>query len=446
MDKRKLKQINKLEDRLSGKSRKSVYMIESMITRFVYGLVSYLISVGLFIALLPVNAVISAFLYIRQLLTGKSVYIEKEVFGVYGKPLKVKYYNLENDKLNKFSLIFYVLTGDIDLVGVSIREYSKEERELGEAYLLDNSPGLISLWYIRQASRTAYEGRFSTEWEFTYKRNPIYDLLLLLKGLPALLYSGKNSDFNSKVNLIGIEFDNKTMDQAVEDIDKAIETENAITIYYVNPDCFNRMYNDRDYYNIIKSNKIVYPDGIGVHIACKMLGNPLKENINGTDMFPYIRDLAIKKEYRIYLLGGKPGVAEQMKDKLKEDYPEIKICGTADGYFDRSQSNEVVERINESKADILFVAFGAPLQEKWINEHRNIIKADVVLGVGGLFDFYSERIERAPRWMREIGMEWSYRLYKEPVRMWRRYIIGNPLFLFRVLDWKYRMRGRNGSR
>ncbi len=446
MDKRKLRQINKLENRLKGKSRKSAYVIESMLIKFVYGLISYLISIGLFFIFLPVNAVILVLLYLRESLTGKSVFTEKTVFGIHGKPLKVKYYNIVNDKLNKLSLIYYVLTGEIDLVGVSIREYSSEERQLGESYLLDSNPGLISLWFIRQASRTAYEGRFNTEWEFTYKRNPVYDLMLLLKGLPALLYSGGNSEFEQKVNLIGIDFDNKTMNQAVEDIDKAVKTDKKITIYYVNPDCFNKMYSDKDYYSIIKNNDIVYPDGIGVHIACKMLGTPLKENINGTDMFPYIRDLAIENSYRIYLLGGKPGVADQMKRKLESDFPGLNICGTADGYFDRSHSREIVTAINESKAEILFVAFGAPLQEKWINDYRDKINANVVLGVGGLFDFYSERIERAPRWLREIGMEWSYRLYKEPGRMWRRYIIGNPLFLLRVLDWKHRMRGRDGSR
>ena len=436
-------QINELEQRLSGKSKKSVYLLESMLIKFVYGLVSYLIALGMFIVLSPLIVIVYIFLKMRNIVLGKPAFVEKRIFGIHGKPLDVKYFNIANEKLGKLSLLYYVLTGKIDLVGVSIKEYSNEERNLGEAYLLNNSPGLISLWFVRQASRTAYEGRFDTEWEYTYKRNPLYDLLLFLKGLPAILYAGSDSDFDDKVNLIGIEFDNKTMDHAVEDVDKAVKEDNRITVYYVNPDCFNKMYEDKDYYKIIRDNEIVYPDGIGVHIACKILGTPLKENINGTDMFPYIRDLAIREGYNIFLLGGKPGVAETMKLKLEKDFPVIRICGTADGYFDRSHSNEIVNKINESKADILFVAFGAPLQEKWIRKYRNKIEANVTLGVGGLFDFYSERIERAPRWIREIGMEWSYRLYKEPGRMWRRYIIGNPLFLFRVLKWKYMMRGKD---
>ncbi|NTV93680.1 MAG: WecB/TagA/CpsF family glycosyltransferase, partial [Chlorobiaceae bacterium] len=108
-----------------------------------------------------------------------------------------------------------------------------------------------------------------------------------------------------------------------------------------------------------------------------------------------------------------------------------------DGYFDhRSESDAVIGKINSSGAAILLVAFGAPLQEIWIAEHRQKLLPRVLMGVGGLFDFYSGTIRRAPRWMREIGFEWVYRIFQEPARMWRRYVIGNPLFLYRVMKWK----------
>ena len=126
-----------------------------------------------------------------------------------------------------------------------------------------------------------------------------------------------------------------------------------------------------------------------------------------------------------------------MKKKLEEKYPYLNIVGTKSGYFDwASDSPGIVNEINDSKANILLVAFGVPLQEKWIDENINKLNSQVIMGVGGLFDFYSGQMKRAPKWMREVGMEWLFRLIKEPKRMWKRYIIGNPLFIYRVYKWK----------
>ena len=113
------------------------------------------------------------------------------------------------------------------------------------------------------------------------------------------------------------------------------------------------------------------------------------------------------------------------------------MAGTAHGYFNhRTESDTVIKEINNSGATILLAGFGAPLQEKWISRHRHELKPLVLMGVGGLFDFYSGTISRAPDWIREIGFEWAFRMLQEPGRMWRRYVVGNPLFLYRVMKWK----------
>jgi N-acetylglucosaminyldiphosphoundecaprenol N-acetyl-beta-D-mannosaminyltransferase len=117
---------------------------------------------------------------------------------------------------------------------------------------------------------------------------------------------------------------------------------------------------------------------------------------------------------------------------MLERYPQLKIAGARDGYFSPEEEEGVVDAINGSGARILLVAFGAPRQELWLARWRDRLLAPVSMGVGGLFDFYSGRIPRAPLWMREMGLEWVYRLMQEPGRMWRRYVIGNPLFLYRV--------------
>jgi len=154
-------------------------------------------------------------------------------------------------------------------------------------------------------------------------------------------------------------------------------------------------------------------------------------------MLPHLCGLSVAKGYRIYLLGAQEGVAEAMKTNLEHRYPGVKICGFRNGYFDwDTEVTRIVEDINLAQPDILLVAFGAPYQEKFIVRFGSQIHAPVQMGVGGLFDFYSERIARAPKWMRLIGMEWVFRLLQEPKRMWKRYILGNPLFLYRVFRWK----------
>jgi len=134
----------------------------------------------------------------------------------------------------------------------------------------------------------------------------------------------------------------------------------------------------------------------------------------------------------LFLLGARPGVAAAAAQSMRQRYPALRIAGTRDGYFDAAEEPAVIEQINASGADILLVAFGAPRQDLWLHQHRDVLAPPVRMGVGGLFDFYSGRIPRAPEWMREIGLEWAYGLLQEPGRMWRRYVIGNPLFLYRV--------------
>jgi N-acetylglucosaminyldiphosphoundecaprenol N-acetyl-beta-D-mannosaminyltransferase len=115
----------------------------------------------------------------------------------------------------------------------------------------------------------------------------------------------------------------------------------------------------------------------------------------------------------------------------------VTIAGTHHGYFNHATESEgIVDLVNRSSADILLVAFGVPLQEKWIAANHSRLQTSVCMGVGGLFDFYSGNTRRAPRWLRELGLEWVYRILQEPGRMWQRYVVGNPLFLYRVLVWR----------
>jgi len=180
------------------------------------------------------------------------------------------------------------------------------------------------------------------------------------------------------------------------------------------------------------SHAIVFNDGIGVNIASRLLfGKWFPENLNGTDFMPdYLRHT--KHPLRIYFLGSKPGVAERAAEFLMEIDSRHVLAGCHHGYFGREQTPRVVDQIRRSKADILLVAMGDPMQELWLEDHLAETGCRIGFAVGGLFDFMAKEVPRAPLWMRSLGLEWFYRMMREPRRLWRRYLIGMPIFLLRV--------------
>jgi N-acetylglucosaminyldiphosphoundecaprenol N-acetyl-beta-D-mannosaminyltransferase len=175
-------------------------------------------------------------------------------------------------------------------------------------------------------------------------------------------------------------------------------------------------------------------------LAGKILGKEIAQNLCGTDMFPRLCERISGKDTRLFLLGARPEVVEGVVRWINDHYPRVKVCGYQHGYFQPNEESDIIKRIKDSNSDLLLVAFGVPKQDMWINQHLQETGAKVAMGVGGLFDFYSGRIPRSPLWMREIGMEWLYRLIQEPGRMWKRYLIGNGLFLWRVLKERFSRR------
>ncbi len=204
-------------------------------------------------------------------------------------------------------------------------------------------------------------------------------------------------------------------------------------IAFINADCINKAASDTEYRNALGRMDALLPDGSGLALAAAMQGARFEDNLNGTDLFPVLCEDASRLGKSIYLLGAKPGVAEDAANNAIQSFPELKIAGTAHGYFDRSDEDAVVRRINESGADIVLVALGAPAQEAFIARHAAALSPSLVMGVGGLFDFVAGRIPRAPEAVRSIGMEWLWRLGCEPRRMARRYLIGNPVFIARAV-------------
>ncbi len=371
----------------------------------------------------------------RYLLKGTPVVSRRTIDGC-GRPMAVSVFNLAGS-LRNLPLFLHLMTGRLALVGIPITDWEARPVTPMQGYIRQVRPGICSLWSIRRASRIAHEGQENIEWEYVFKKGVLYDLLLLLRGIPSLVYGAGSHPLPDVLRLLDLDIANLSMTEAMERLALAASGDRPCSVFFVNPDCINKMATDRDYFHILTHADYVFPDGIGLTLAGKLLKTPLKENINGTDMLPFLCRMAASRGHSIFLLGGRPGVAARAAQRLVEQY-QVTIAGTAHGYFDHDKdSPQVIDQINRSGATILLTGMGAPVQEKWITHHRAVLSPKILMGVGGLFDFYSGSIKRAPVWMRETGLEWVYRILQEPGRMWRRYVIGNPLFLYRVVKWRY---------
>lgn len=215
-------------------------------------------------------------------------------------------------------------------------------------------------------------------------------------------------------------------------IGKAVE-KNKTTLNFVNAHCLNICEHDNNYFRVLERSGMLFPDGSGVSLAFRLQGKKTLGNLNGTDLFPHLCKQADLNNLSLYLLGGQEGIAKQVALNMVNRYPNLQISGTHHGFFCEDDIDALIESINASGADILLVAMGVPYQEMWLDKYAKRLQPSVSMGVGGLFDFYSGRISRAPYWLRRVGMEWIWRLRQEPARMWQRYILGNPVFVFRAL-------------
>ncbi len=196
----------------------------------------------------------------------------------------------------------------------------------------------------------------------------------------------------------------------------------------------------REFYNQADWVRI---DGVGVRMAAFALGHPAPHRMTWADFIWDLLDVCESQNLSIYFLGARPGIAETAAQVASQHYPNLRIVGTQHGYFDKrktsSENQAVVNHINEVRPDILLIGFGMPLQEQWLSENWPDIDAHVAMSVGALFDYVSGELQRAPRWMTDNGLEWLGRLIIEPQRLWRRYVLGIPVFLWRVLKQRFNL-------
>ncbi|MFM8332826.1 MAG: WecB/TagA/CpsF family glycosyltransferase [Candidatus Methylumidiphilus sp.] len=332
------------------------------------------------------------------------------------------------------AVLFNIVKGDMAFAGPRpLHEAEAAALGPGQAMRFAMRPGLFSPHSLRRKVGIAYDSEAASDMDFYYGETVAGNAGLLARSLlGSVLAGGAPRPTPPMLHLLGVNITNTTMDEALDWIVARARAGEASLTAFVNPDCLNIAYRLPPYRAVLAQAARVLPDGIGINLGCRILGVALKANVNGTDLFPRLCDRAAQEGLSLFLLGARPGVAEAAAQNMLSRYPGLVFAGVRDGYFQPEETDAVLAEINASGADILLVAFGAPKQELWLAEHHEQLRPAVRLGVGGLFDFYSGRIRRAPLWMREIGLEWTWRLLQEPGRMWRRYVIGNPLFLYRV--------------
>jgi N-acetylglucosaminyldiphosphoundecaprenol N-acetyl-beta-D-mannosaminyltransferase len=239
--------------------------------------------------------------------------------------------------------------------------------------------------------------------------------------------------------------DNLTIDDALELALTAPETSRAKLLYFVHAHALNLARFDREYAKVLAEADALLPDGIGIRLAARLLGVAMRHNVNGTDLFPILCRKAADQGIPIVMIGGSPGVAEACARRMQQDVPTLEVPVISPGYFAHDAAiKPVVRQIEALGRAIVLVGMGSPRQERWAWQHLRNVPGATVLTVGGLFDFYSGRIPRAPIFWREIGMEWLWRLLQEPRRLAKRYLVGNPLFL--ALAIEQRLRRKAGPR
>ena len=235
-----------------------------------------------------------------------------------------------------------------------------------------------------------------------------------------------------RINVLGVGFDNMTVEQAVAEGVRLMDTPGAHYAVTPNPEIVEVCREDPEAMKAVNGADLVLADGIGVIYGAKMLGTPLKGRVTGIGFAQELMARMAENGKSLYLLGAKPGVAEKAAENLRRQYSGLRIAGTHDGYF--QEDAPIIEAIRNGGADVVFVCLGAPKQEKWMQKNGEATGAHLLVGLGGCLDVFSGEVQRAPEVFQKLGLEWLHRLIKNPSRIGR--MMKLPLFLVHVAGEK----------
>jgi N-acetylglucosaminyldiphosphoundecaprenol N-acetyl-beta-D-mannosaminyltransferase len=226
-----------------------------------------------------------------------------------------------------------------------------------------------------------------------------------------------------------------TPDQALAEVERLYERDEPAFIAHTNAHTVNLAYEDPEYLGVLRRADLVLNDGKGMMLAARLLGDRLPRDMNGNYFTPLLLERCAQRGWPVFFLGAGPGVAAEAATMLEERFPGLKIAGTHDGFF--ATDEDAIAALREAGAEVVLVGMGNPLQERWIDRCLDRTGARIGVGVGAFFDFITGNVPRAPDWMNRYGLEWLHRLAQEPKRMWRRYVLGNPKFVWRVIKQRF---------
>lgn len=232
-----------------------------------------------------------------------------------------------------------------------------------------------------------------------------------------------------KTDVLGVLYDNMTMQETLDSARALLSGDETAYCVTPNAEMAYEALHDERFRAVLNEAALVLPDGAGVVLAAKILKTPLKQKVAGIEFAQNLLPILEETGNRLFLLGGKSGVAELAAEKMLEKHPQLCVCGTMDGYF--QDDAEAVRRINEAQADVVFVCLGSPKQEDFMHAHREELKVRLMIGLGGTLDGIAGTVKRAPRWMIRLQLEWLYRLIKEPRRIGR--MMRLPKFIIAAL-------------
>jgi N-acetylglucosaminyldiphosphoundecaprenol N-acetyl-beta-D-mannosaminyltransferase len=237
----------------------------------------------------------------------------------------------------------------------------------------------------------------------------------------------------ARVSILGVQIGDYSQAEAIALIETLIaERGDTHSIFIANAHTLNVATDEARYRAVLNSATEVFADGTGARWAARLRGVRLKDNLVGTDLIPRLFDATAGRGYRYFLLGADADAIERAAKTCLKAFPGWDLAGFHHGYIEGEKTLEVIEQINAARPDLLLVAMGNPRQEIWIHTHQMKLHVPVCIGVGGLFDHWAGNLQRAPLWVRQRGLEWLQILLQQP-RKWRRYLIGNPLFLLRIV-------------
>jgi N-acetylglucosaminyldiphosphoundecaprenol N-acetyl-beta-D-mannosaminyltransferase len=244
-----------------------------------------------------------------------------------------------------------------------------------------------------------------------------------------------------KVDIGGAQVDCYSFNEVVDmTVDRALTGITPTYIVTPNAQHINNLQKDDLFREIYSKAFLAIPDGMSIVWAAKFLKTPVREKVSGSNLFEKLCEIGASKPLRIFFLGGRPHAAERAAHMLESRYPGLEIVGTYCPDYGFESDPVAVDLINQKIADaapnLLFVGLGSPKQEKWIYANYRQLKVPVSIGIGVSFEFIAGMVKRAPIWMQNAGLEWLFRLLTEPKRLWKRYVLGNPLFIFLVLRQK----------